>query len=195
MRKLVFIFLCLISLKIFSQEKENNTRYFPVEYILKTSNDTIKGKVRNIGIFSNKKYSDMTILFDIQMLNDAGNKTMVKPQKIKYIKIQNPADGSFHEFFASTDKFGEEAGLVKVLFEGKKINWYKDYVNSALSVQVIIKGYLVDNNKNIIFKGFLDSSKNQIKKIFKQYPDLMDKVDSARTEEDYIKILQLYDAK
>lgn len=192
MKKIILLTLVFISITTFSQEKKNDG-YFPAEYVLKKSpNDTIKAKVRNIGIYSNKKYSDMTILFKMTMLDNLGKKTKILPEEIKYIKITDTENNTPHEFFASTDKFLKDEGLVKILYEGKKISWYKDYVNSLLSTSIVVNGYIVDNNKNIIFEGFLDSSKKHLKKLFKQYPDLSEMMRSAKTDEDYINILRMY---
>jgi hypothetical protein len=57
-----------------SQQKDDK-RYFPVKYVLKTSNDTITTRIRNVGKFSNTKYYFATILFKMKMRDANGAET------------------------------------------------------------------------------------------------------------------------
>ncbi|WP_445432746.1 hypothetical protein [Chryseobacterium indoltheticum] len=192
--KIKFIVLfSLLSAFLFSQQKDDKN-FFPVEYILKNSQDTIKAKVRNVGKFSNKKYYFATIMFKMKMRDSDGNESWVQPDDIKYIKITDE-NNLKHEYFASSERLPKEQGLIEVLYEGKNINWYKDYHNPTLVMQLQIKGYITDNNKNILYWGFFDDLKRKFKIIFKDYPDLQLRLKSANTEEDFVRLLRLYDAK
>lgn len=192
MKKIIFSVGIFCFTSVFSQEKENK-RYFPAEYVLKSAGDTIKAKVRNTGMYTNKKYSFATILFKMKMMDENGNTTWVPIDKVRYIKIVDE-NKLPHEYFASTDKFIQEKGLVEVVYEGKTINWYKAFDNSILSPGVQIIYYLVDKNKNILYqeKPFSDF-RNNLKKLFKDRPDLQEKLKSAKTEKEHAELLQLYD--
>lgn len=193
MKTKFIIFFSLFSIALFSQDKEDKG-YFPTEYILKNSNDTIKAKVRNVGRFTNKKYYFATILFKMKMRDSNGNESWIEPNDIKYIKITDE-NNIKHEYFGSVEKLPKEEGLLEIMFEGQNINWYKDYHNPTLRLQLEIKGYIIDKNKNILYRGFFNDSKGGFKKIFKNYPDLEERLKSAKTDEDYIELLRLYDAK
>lgn len=194
MKKIFFLLGIFCFTIFFSQEKENK-RYFPTEYVLKTSGDTIKAKVRNTGLYTNTKYSFATILFKMKMMDEKGATKWVPINHVRYIKIVDENQHK-HEYFASTDKFLKEEGLVEVLYEGKNINWYKAFNNSILTPNVQFLNYLVDKDKNVLYKeGPLDDFKRNLKKLFKDDSDLEGKLKQANTEEDYIKILSLYDTK
>lgn len=194
MKKIFFLLGIFCFTLLFSQEKENK-RYFPAEYVLKTSGDTIKAKVRNMGLYTNTKYSFATILFKMKMMDGKGATNWVPINDVRYIKIVDENQHK-HEYFASTDKFLKEKGLVEVLYEGKNINWYKAFNNSILTPNVQFLNYLVDKDKNVLYQeGPLDDFKRNLKKLFKDDSDLKEKLKQVNTEEDYIKILRLYDAK
>ncbi|MDM1555956.1 MULTISPECIES: hypothetical protein [Chryseobacterium] len=194
MNKVIFLLAISCFTFFFSQEKENK-RYFPVEYVIKSSGDTLKAKVRNMGIYSNEKYSFATILFKMKMMDEKGSTTWVPINEVRYIAILDEHQHK-HEYFASTDKFLKEKGLVEVLYEGKNIKWYKGFNNSILTPNVQFLNYLVDKDKNILYKeGPLDDFRRNLKKLFKEDPDLEEKLRQTNTEKDYIKLLELYDTK
>ncbi len=190
--KFVLLF-SLLSVFLFSQKKDDKG-FFPVEYILKTSQDTVRAKVRNIGKFTNKKYYFATVMFKMKMKDSEGNEIWVQPNDVKYIKITDE-NNIIHEYFASSERLPKEEGLIEILYEGKNINWYKDYHNPTLRMQIDIKGYITDHNKNILYHGFFDDLKNKFKIIFKDDPDLASKAKTAKTEKDYVEVLRLYDSK
>jgi len=86
MKAKIILLFSLLSILIFCQEKEIKG-FFPAQYILKSSNDTIKAKVRNVGKFTNKKYYFATVLFKMKMKDEQGNETWIEPNDLKYIKI------------------------------------------------------------------------------------------------------------
>ena len=196
MKKIIFLLGIFYYTILFSQEKENK-RYFPAEYVLKTSGDTIKAKVRNTGLYTNTKYSFATILFKMKMMDEKGATNWVPINEVKYIKILDE-NRNKHEYFASTDKFLKEKGLVEVLYEGKNINWYKAFNNSILSPKVQFIKYLVDKDKNILYEykeGPFDDFRQNLKKLFKNDSDFTEKLKQAKSEKECIKLLQLWDAK
>lgn len=193
MKNTLILFFSLFSLIIFSQEKENKG-FFPVEYILKNSNDTIKATIRNVGKFTNKKYYFATILFKMKMKDDKGNETWVEPNDVRYIKITDE-NNLKHEYFESAERLPKEKGLIEIMYEGRNINWYKDYHNPALRAQLEIKGYIIDKDKNVLYSGFFNDFKGAFRKMLKAYPDLEEKLKAAKTEEDYVEVFRLYDSK
>ncbi|WP_343686463.1 hypothetical protein [Chryseobacterium gleum] len=196
MKKIIFLLGIFCYTILFSQEKENK-RYFPAEYVLKTSGDTIKAKVRNTGLYTNTKYSFATILFKMKMMDEKGATNWVPINEVKYIKILDE-NRNKHEYFASTDKFLKEKGLVEVLYEGKNINWYKAFNNSILTPKVQFIKYLVDKDKNILYEykeGPFDDFRQNLKKLFKNDSDFTEKLKQANSEKECIKLLQLWDAK
>ncbi|MDN3692228.1 hypothetical protein QWZ06_08110 [Chryseobacterium tructae] len=196
MKKIFFLLGIFCFTLLFSQEKENK-RYFPAEYVLKTSGDTLKAKVRNTGLYTNTKYSFATILFKMKMMDEKGATNWVFINEVRYIKILDENQNK-HEYFASTDKFHKEKGLVEVLYEGKNINWYKAFNNSILTPKVQFIKYLVDKDKNILYEykeDPFDDFRQSLKKLFKNDSDFTEKLKQAKSEKECIQLLQLWDAK
>ncbi|RXM51801.1 MULTISPECIES: hypothetical protein [unclassified Chryseobacterium] len=196
MKKIIFLFGMFCFTLLFSQEKENK-RYFPAEYVLKTSGDTIKAKVRNTGLYTNTKYSFATILFKMKMMDEKGVTNWVPINDVRYIKILDENQNK-HEYFASTDKFLKEKGLVEVLYEGKNINWYKAFNNSILTPKVQFIKYLVDKDKNILYEykdGPFDDFRQSLKKLFKDDSEFTEKLNQTKSEKECIQLLQLWDTK
>jgi hypothetical protein len=130
----------------------------------------------------------------MKMKDDQGNETWIEPNDLKYIKITDE-NNLKHEYFSSSDRLPVERGLLEIMYESHNIMWYKDYRNRALDMNLQIRGIIVDKNKKIIYDGFFYDSKGKFKKIFGDYPDLEEKLKSAKEEKDYIELLRLYDAK
>lgn len=189
MKKIVFLLLFFCFALSFSQENEKS-RYFPAVYTLKNSNDTIKARVRNTGAINNKKYALYTIIMKMKMVDNEKNVTWVKPNDIRYIKITDPENVSY-EYFASTDKLSKEVGLVKSIYEGRNISCYQGY--SGTGFNVMGKEYVINKDKNIIFEGSL--AEERFKSLFTKYPDLGEKLKSAKTLDDYKEVLKLADSK
>ncbi|MGG7468901.1 hypothetical protein ACVVIH_08115 [Chryseobacterium arthrosphaerae] len=188
MKKIILLLIFFCFTFGFSQEKED-TRYFPVVYILKNSNDSISAKVRNTGTVSNKKYSVYTILMKMKMVDKEKNTTWVKPGDVKYIKITDNENVSY-EYYDSAEKNLNDVGLVRAFYEGKNISGYQAYSNSGFSI--ISKEYIVDKDKKVIFEGHFADQKFRS---FVNDPNLEEKLKSAKTWEDYSEVLQLWDSK
>ncbi len=62
-------------------------------------------------------------------------------------------------------------------------------------MQLEIKGYLVDKEKNILYSGFFNDMKGKLGKIISTYPDLKEKMKWVKTDQEYIEILRLYDSR
>lgn len=194
MKKTAFLLLFICVGLLFSQQKDDK-RYFPAEYTLKTSGDTIRTRIRNVGKFSNTKYYIATIMFKMKMRDDNGVETWVEPKDVEYIKITDENNIS-HEYYASVGRMEIKGGLIEILYEGKNMNWYRFY---PYGTGIITKAdFLVDdkNAKIINESGFFNPGlKNSLKTRFAAYPDLMALVNSWKTDDDLLKILQLYDKK
>lgn len=115
MKKLIFLLSFFCFNFIFSQEIKG---FFPAEYILKNSNDTIKAQVRNVGRFTNRKYYFATVLFKMKMKDDNGNETWVEPDDVEYIKITDE-NHIKHEYFSSSERLPREQGLIELCMKGK----------------------------------------------------------------------------
>lgn len=189
MKRIVSLLIFFTFSFLFSQDDKN---FFPTEYVLKNSNDTIKAKVRNVGKFSNKKYYFATVLFKMKMKDATGNETWIEPDQLKYIKITDE-NNITHEYFSSVDRLPKEKGLIEIMYDGKNIKWYKDYHNPTLRMQLEIMGYIVDNNKNILYSGYFNDVSRKFKTLFAAYPDLVEKAKAAKTEQDYVGLLRIYD--
>jgi len=195
MKKTFFLITFLFGLMVVFSQQKDDKRYFPVEYILKTSNDTIKTRVRNVGKFSNTKYYFATILFKMKMRDVNGVETWIEPKDVEYIKITDENNIN-HEYYDSAGKIIINNGLIEILYEGEKMNWYRFYAYGT--GRITNTDFLIDGkNKKIINEsGFFNPSlKNSLKVRFAAYPELLALIDSWRTDEDLLKILQLYDKK
>ncbi len=194
MKKIIFLLLFVCFSFSFSQNKDDK-RYFPVEYILKTSSDTIKTKIRNVGKFSNTKYYVATVLLKMKMRDSSGSETWVEPKDVEYIKITDE-NNTTHEYYASAGKMVFDNGFVEILYEGKNMNWYRFFPHGGL--KFVGTDFLIDgrNRKIINESGFFNPSlKNSLKVRFAAYPDLLAMIDSWKTDDDLLKILELYDKK
>jgi len=195
MKKTLFLITFFFGLTVLFSQQKDDKRYFPVEYVLKASNDTIKARVRNVGKFSNTKYHFATILFKMKMRDANGTEIWVEPKDIEYIKITDE-NNIHHEYYDSAGKIVIHNGLIEILHEGENMNWYRFYAYGT--GRITKTDFLIDGkNKKIINEsGFFNPSlKNSLKVRFAAYPDLLALIDSWKTDEDLLKILQLYDKK
>lgn len=184
---LLLVFFCFTL--GFAQDKED-TRYFPVVYVLKNSSDTIKARVRNTGIVSNKKYSVYTILMKMKMVDKEKNTTWVRPGDLKYIKITDPENVSY-EYYDAASKSLNDIGLVRIMYEGKNIRGYQGYSSSGFSI--ISREYIVNKDQKIIFEGHIADQK--FRDFLNNDLDVEEKLKSAKTFEDYGQALRIWDTK
>ncbi|AZA90194.1 Uncharacterised protein [Chryseobacterium nakagawai] len=197
MKKITFLFSLFCFISVFSQNhfqyKEN---HFPVKYVLKNSTDTIKTRVQNIGIFTNKKFSPATYIKQVNMLDSLGNKTVISEFDIDYMEVTDPQN-VVRKFTSSTSlrltKY--DFGLIEILFQGK-LSWYRDYFYIGLTGYKMNKtDFLINkaDGKVINESGFFNPGiKNNLKEKLQDHQDLVRLVDKSKKDEDIIKVLELY---
>lgn len=191
MKNIAVLLFSLLSLLTYSQKKvEFKERDFPAKYVLKSSGDTIVSRVRNTGMVTNSKFSYYTILMKMPMVNDYGKKTIVKPEDISYLKITDPA-GKTYKFISSESILNENAGLMKIIYDGSKIKVYRKFEANSYDYSVSGKNYFVEKNKGVIEI----SSNKKMEKYFSDYPEIVMMVDKIKNDDDLLNLLQIYNSK
>ncbi|MEN4761055.1 MULTISPECIES: hypothetical protein [unclassified Chryseobacterium] len=134
---------------IFSYSQESSFKYkdrhFPARYVLKGSNDTIKTRVLNIGVFSNKKYHAATYVGSVLTISEKGERKRIKESDIAYMEIED-LDGVKRELISSVPILGKDVGLLEIFDDGEKTG-YIDYFRSSLSGPLSSRYYPKEDNK------------------------------------------------
>jgi len=189
---LLLLFLCFNFL--FSQKE----KYFPAKYVLKSSKDTIKTKILNIGLYDNDEFSPATYIQQITVLNSSGKKMKVNENDIKYLEIRDLKKVK-RTFVNSKSVLPAASGLLQVMYSGNKTQWYRksDYTGSIYTYETKNTDYLImRKNKNINEIYFwAPGVKAQLKEIFGTYPDLSLLIDGMVEDKDLVTILERYDKK
>ncbi|CAA7387396.1 hypothetical protein [Chryseobacterium fistulae] len=199
MKKNTFLFLFFCFSFLFSQEKSNKytENYFPIKYILKKSKDTVKTKVQNVGIDSNKGFSPITYIHNMYVLNSSGDKIKIAEDSIQYMQITDLKNVK-RRFISSASILSKDIGLLEIMYKGK-ISWYRNnyYKGPIYTAKISKRDFLLDHkSKTITEIGFMSPGvRDQLKEIFSMYPDLTSMVDSMVVDTDLLKILRLYDRK
>lgn len=196
----MFLFSLLCFTIVFSQKQfQYKENHFPVKYVLKNSTDTIRTRVQNIGIFTNKKFSAATYIKQVNMLDSLGNKTVISEFDIDYMEVIDPQN-VVRRFASSTSLHlaKNDFGLIEILYQGK-MSWYRDYFYVGMVGYKMNKvDFLIDkeDGKLINESGFFSPSiKNSLKEKLKDYPELLVGVDKSKKDEDLIKVLERYNGK
>ena len=200
MKKITFLFSLLCFVSVFSQKQfQYKENHFPVKYVLKNSTDTIKTRVQNIGIFTNKKFSAATYIKQVNMLDSLGNKNVISEFDIDYMEVTDPQN-VIRKFTSSTSLHlaKNDFGLIEIVYHGK-ISWYRDYFYVGLVGYKMNKvDFLIDKKDGKLTNesGFFNPSiKNNLKEKLKDYPELLASIDKSKKDEDLIKVLELYNNK
>lgn len=192
MKTTFVLVLTFLSVLIFAQDNSDKS-FFPAKYVLKSSNDTIRAKVRNVGKFTNRKYSSATILYKMKMRDATGKEIWVQPKDVEYISISDE-NNIRHEFFASDDRLPVDVGLVEILYEGENVSWYKGG-SSEVADRPEDYSFIVDIRKNKFYHPYSYLNQSVFKKIFEGDPELVDGLKKAKTTDDYLQLLKIYDTK
>jgi hypothetical protein len=184
---------------LFSQQEDKNQEiYFPVKYVLKSSKDTIKTKVLNVGLYRNEEFSPATYIRQMTVLDPSGKKIKVKENDIKYMEIID-LEKVKRRFINDQSIFSKDIGLLEVMYNGKKTEWYR---KSSYSGPIYT--YKTDNTEYLLFRKDrsviemhfkIRGSILALKDKFNNYPDLSALVDDVTVDADVVKILRLYDQK
>ncbi|MDH6254397.1 hypothetical protein M2347_004124 [Chryseobacterium sp. H1D6B] len=195
MKKIPFLLGLFCFISVFSQnEFKYRENHFPIKYVLKNSSDTIKTRVQNVGIFSNKKFSAATYINNIYVLDSLGHKTAVPESNIHYMEITDLKNET-RKFISSSSFLTKDIGLLEIKYEGK-ITWYRDWYYGGANITKF--DFIIDfiNKKVIKETGFFTPSlKDELKEKFAAYPDLLLLINSWKKDEDLMKILKIYDEK
>ncbi|SDQ65516.1 hypothetical protein SAMN05421664_2038 [Chryseobacterium soldanellicola] len=198
--KNTFLLLAVICFNLlFSQQEDKNQEiYFPVKYVLKSSKDTIKTKVLNVGLYRNEEFSPATYIRQMTVLDPSGKKIKVKENDVKYMEIID-LEKVKRKFLNDPSILSKDVGLLEVMYNGKKTAWYRKSVYSGP-----IYTYKTDNTEYLFFrkdKSMIEmhfkipGSILELKEKFRSYPDLSALIDEVVGDRDIIKILKLYDQK
>ncbi len=184
---------------LFSQKEQLYQEvYFPVKYVLKSSKDTIKTKVLNIGMYANEEFSPATYLKQMTVLDESGERVKVSENDIRYMEITDLKKVK-RKFVDGKSVFSKDVGLLQIIYSGKKTAWYRKSIYSGpiYTYKTNDTDYLIfHKDKNITELHFnLPGAVAQLKEKFYNYPDIISLLDTMVEDTDLIKILKLYDRK
>lgn len=199
MKKLIFLVSFFCFNLIFSQKQfEYKDRHFPVKYILKNSSDTIRTRVQNTGLFTNKKFSHATYINNMYVVDSLGNKTRVAEQDIDYMEITDLQNVT-RKIISSSSVFSKDFGLLEIIYEGNKTAYYRSATYGGLSpyspTLIYLDYLLIKDDKSIVELGSAGRFKIRMKQKFSNYPDILLLIDSWKYDSDLIRILERYEKK
>lgn len=193
--KKINLFLLFLCFNFLFSQKET---YFPAKYVLKSSKDTIKTKILNIGLYDNDEFSPATYIRQITVLDPVGKKLKVNENDVKYLEIRDLKKVK-RTFVNSKSVLSKDSGLLQVMYSGNKTHWYRKsfYDSPIYTYETKNTDYLImRKNKNINEIYFrAPGARAQLKEIFGAYPDLSLLIDGMVEDTDLIKILERYDKK
>lgn len=199
MKKITLLLLILCFNALFSQKEEMfKETYFPVKYVLKSSKDTIKTKILNIGFYSNEEFSPATYIKQMTVLDPSGNKVKVPENNILYLEIVD-LEKVKRKFVDAKSIISKDLGLVQIIYSGKKTDWYRksSYSGPIYTYKTDDVDYLKFHKDKSMMEIHFDipGAKYQIKEKFYNYPDLALLIDNMVEDTDLLKVLKLYDKK
>ncbi|MET3536155.1 hypothetical protein [Chryseobacterium limigenitum] len=198
MKRLIFLISFLCFNLFFSQKQfKYKDTHFPIKYILKNSTDTIRTRVQNMGLYTNKKFSSATYINNMYVIDSLGNKTKVPEQDIAYMEITDLQNVK-RKIISSSTVFSKDFGLLETIYEGNKTAYYRsaNYSVSIYSPMIIYSDYLIfKTDKSIVELGSAGRFKIKMKQKFSAYPDILLLIDSWKYDNDLIKILDRYERK
>lgn len=151
----------------------------------------------NLGIYTDEEFSPATYIRQMTVLN-AGKKTKVYEKDIQYMEITDNKK-NIRKFVDSKAVLSKDLGLLQVMFTGKKTIWYRlnSYSGRIYTYKTSETDYLKDNQSKSIteihFK--LPGAKALLKEKMGRYADISQLIDYMADDEDFLKVLTLYDKK
>ncbi|MCS3531304.1 hypothetical protein [Chryseobacterium sp. JUb7] len=199
MKKITLLLSVLCFSFMFSQKEELYQEvFFPVKYVLKSSKDTIKTKVLNVGIYTNEEFSPATYIRQMTVLDPSGKRIKVSENDIRYMEITDLKKVK-RKFVDGKSVFSKDTGLLQMMYRGKKTAWYRKsfYSGSIYTYKTNDTDYLLfRKDKSITELHFrLPGAIYQLKEKFNNYPDVSALIDNIVEDIDLVKVLKLYDQK
>ena len=182
--KIFLIVLLSLSPFLFSQKYLDAT-------IIKNNNDTINYKIK---IFTNIFYKNLineSSFYRTVILVDENGK---KIEKIKAIDIKE---------LKFTDLEGQNRiylnggkALKQLVYDGKKIKWYRNISQNLYDGSIQYFDYLIDNEGKEYKMGLFNNSKKKLIEATKSNPELENEIENTKmTYENILLILKKYDEK
>ena len=182
--KIFLIVLLSLSPFLFSQKYLDAT-------IIKNNNDTINSKIK---IFTNIFYKNLineSSFYRTVILVDENGK---KIEKIKAIDIKE---------LKFTDLEGQNRiylnggkALKQLVYDGKKIKWYRNISQNLYDGSIQYFDYLIDNEGKEYKMGLFNNSKKKLIEATKSNPELENEIENTKmTYENILLILKKYDEK
>jgi hypothetical protein len=171
MEKITILFIIFLNTNIFAQKT------IPTQIIFK-NNDTLQTNLRipfNPGL--NKIY----------IVDENGKNNTLKKDEIKLLK--------YIYFNEKKITFRDDGkGLNQILFDGKKLKWYRITNLNLYDGSVMNTEYIENKNNDVVKIGVYKKSKNELKLITENKQEISTLIDENKiTEEFILEILQKYD--
>ena len=169
MKKILILSILFFAINIFAQKTVS------VVIILK-DNDTLK--------------TNLIIPFNVSSKNkfilNEGKRESIKTSDIHLLSYNyNGKDILFVE---------DNDSLKQVLFEGKKIKWYKTFTNNLYDGSVMDSDYIENEKNEKVRIGIYKKSKDKLKEITNNNPAINEILDNSKIDEEVIlKVLKLYE--
>lgn len=182
MNKILSILFVFIASLGFSQKHVN-------AIIIKTDNDTINSKIKIKTNTFHKNLINETSFYKTLFLVDENGKSKEK------IKAKNVKELQF------TDLNGESRiylnngkALKELLFDGKKIKWFREIYPNSYNSSVQYSDYLIDHNGKEYKLGLFNSAKKKLLEATKSKPEIASEIENSKlNKETILHILKKYD--
>jgi len=199
MKKIILLLTLVCCNLLFSQKEDKFQEvYFPVKYVLKSSKDTVKTKILNIGFYTNEEFSPATYIKQMTVLDPSGKKIKVNEADVRYMEVIDVKKVK-RKFINGKSVFSKDMGLLQVLYNGKKTAWYRKsaYKGPIYTYETNDTDYVLFRKDKSVSEMHLKmpGSVLQLKEKFYNYPDLSALVDTVIEDKDILNILKLYDKK
>jgi len=157
--------------------------------IVKKNNDTIKSKMRvSTNIFQKDLINEASFYRTIFLVDENGK----KKEKIKAVDVN---ELKFTDFYGNNRTYLNGGRTLKELvYDGKKIKWYRNLSTNLYDGSIQYFDYLIDNNGQEYKMGLFNNSKKKLIEATKSKPELASEIENTKmTYSNMLLIIKKYD--
>ena len=180
--KVLFILSFLTFSTVFSQKNID-------AIIIKNNNDTISSKIKiYTNIFYKNIINESSFYKSLILVDENGKKKdKIKASNVKELKFTD-LEGK-EKTYLNGGKY-----LKELVYNGKKIKWYRDILQNMYDGSIQYVDYLIDNNGNEYKMGLFNNLKKKLLEATKSKPELATEIENTKlTYENILIILKKYD--
>jgi hypothetical protein len=188
MKKVIVLFIFILHSFFYAQSKDIDCK---IKFV---DGKELNAKVRfRVSMFyENEIYENSITQKNVVFVNEKGKKEKHLFNEFKSIEFID-LKGKERIFERPIEKYG----LFELIYEGKKIKWYRDYNenmydHSQGSYEIIVK-----SPNEYVFLDFLTNNRKKLKEIMYDRPDLFQLIEQINynrlKDEQLIEVLKKYD--